>query len=77
MKFDLKNDWPVFIALIGVAVGICGFLGSFSLPLSKVFPLAMLIVNIGFLFYKGSHPLFRKFMFLICNAGWFYLSFKI
>ena len=77
MKFNLKNDWPVCIALLGVIVGIVGFLGELPLPLPKVFPVAMLIVNIGFLFYKGSHPTFWKVMFFICNAGWLYLSFKI
>ncbi|MEY4730966.1 MAG: hypothetical protein RL020_2124 [Pseudomonadota bacterium] len=76
-KFNFSKDWPVCIALIGAIVGILGTLGIVPLPLSKVWPVAMLIISFGFLFYKGQHMIFWKIIFFLFNVFLVYLSFKI
>lgn len=72
--FSLKRDFPILIALAGVFLGISGMLDIFSISFQRTFPLSMLLVNFGFLFYNGRRTLFWKVLFFLMNIGWFVVT---
>ena len=74
---DLKNEWPVLVAILGVSVGILGMVSIITIPFLKTYPLTMVVVSGSFLFYKGQHPVLWKYAFFILNAVWLVLTWNL